>query len=237
VIGLTAADTKVKVSQRALRCKAVTQRAHLMTPKEAEQTISVIRTLMERGTRYTNISSASAVAAGIVTLIGCAVRAANVLPLGEKWGFFVTWSAVFFISLAAIVSFTVAQARRNGEPVWTRQARQVVLSILPAFFTAVILSHILFHRDLRDLLPGTWMLLYGCGALAMSFFTPLSIRVLGIVFMAAGAVFLAFFPGYELLAMGVSFGGIHLTWGLVLALQRQPWLAGRRANRLIVQDR
>jgi hypothetical protein len=211
-----------------------------MTPKEAEQTLSTIRTLMERGTQYTNISSTSAIAAGLVTLAGCAVRRSGLLPFDEKWNFFITWGAVFVVSLAAMIYFTAAQARRNGEPVWTRQARQVTLSILPAFFAAVVISQALFDRNLRDLLPGTWMLLYGCGALAMGFFTPLSIRVLGLAFMAAGTLALLVFPGNEVLAMGLAFGGIHLTWGLALSLQRQRWPAGQAppaAKNLIAQDR
>jgi hypothetical protein len=190
---------------------------------------------MERGTIYKNISSASAVAAGLVTLAGCAVRRAGVLPFDDKWSFFVTWGSVFAVALAAIVYFTAAQARRNGEPLWSRSARTVVLSILPAFFAAVVLSHVMFHRGLRDLLPGTWMLLYGCGALAMSFFTPVAIRVLGIAFMVAGTIALLL-PGHELLSMGLGFGGIHLTWGLALALQRQWWRPPQAAKSWVPQD-
>lgn len=206
-----------------------------MTPREAEQTLSVIRTLMERGTVYTNISSASALAAGAITLVGCLVRQSEIVPLPDGWSFFLTWSGVFVLSLAVTAYFTTAQARRNGESVWTRQARTVVLSFLPAFFSAVILSQALFEHNLRDMLPGLWMLLYGCGALAMSFFTPLSIRALGIAFMAAGALALLVFPGHEVLAMALSFGGIHLTWGTAVALQRQRW-APRRAEGLMLQD-
>lgn len=208
-----------------------------MTPREAQETLTTIRTLMERGTVYKNISSASAIAAGLVTLAGCAVRTAGVLPFDDKWSFFTVWAAVFAVAVAAIAGFTAAEARRNGEPVWSRSARTVVLSILPAFFAAVVLSHVLFHRDLRDLLPGTWMLLYGCGALAMSFFTPLSIRLLGIAFMAAGTIALVFFPGHDVWAMGLSFGAIHLVWGTGLWVQRQQFAARRQAvESLAVQD-
>jgi hypothetical protein len=210
-----------------------------MTPKEAGQTLSTIRTLMERGTQYTNISSTSAIAAGLVTLVGCAVRRAGLLPFDERWNFFITWGGVFVVSLAAMAYFTAAQAKRNGEPVWTRQARQVTLSILPPLFAAVVISQALFERDLRSLLPGTWMLMYGCGALVMSFFTPLTIRVLGLAFMGAGALALLAFPTYEVAAMGLGFGGIHLAWGLALAIQRQRQAVATRpgAPGLIVQDR
>jgi vacuolar-type H+-ATPase subunit I/STV1 len=71
-----------------------------------------------------------------------------------------------------------------------------------------------------DLLPGIWMLLYGCGALAMSFFAPLSILVLGVAFVVAGMIALLFFPGREVLTMALGFGGIHLAYGLAVSLTR-----------------
>lgn len=64
--------------------------------------------------------------------------------------------------------------------------------------------------------------------------------------MAAGTAALLFFPGRDVLAMGLSFGGLHLAWGIAVALQRQPWAArlrrggiqGDRAGyELRVQDR
>src|SRR5947208_16850557 len=113
-------------------------RGHGMTTREAEQTLAVIRALMERGTRYTHISSASAFAAGLVTLAGCAVRSSGMLPFGERGNFVATWVGVFLLSLAGIVAFTAISALRNGEPVWNRQARMVVHAIIPAFIAALL---------------------------------------------------------------------------------------------------
>src|SRR5262249_12381908 len=141
------------------------------------------------------------------------------------------------VSVTAILYFTAAQARKSGERPWSRSARTVVLAMLPAFWVGVVLSHVMFHQHLRHLLPGTWMLLYGCGALAMSFFTPLSIRALGISFMLAGSAALLFFPGHDVWAMGLSFGGLHLVWGTSLALERHGLLTGRRADTALAQDR
>ena len=36
----------------------------------------------------------------------------------------------------------------------------------------IIVSQVFFEKNMLDVLPGIWMLFYGCGALAMSFFTP-----------------------------------------------------------------
>src|SRR5262245_52932093 len=91
-----------------------------MTSKEAEQTLSVIRTLMERSTRYTNLSGDAGIAAGALTLLGCALRTWFQTP------FLATWIGVLIAACGANIYFAAAMARANGEPLWTRQARTVL---------------------------------------------------------------------------------------------------------------
>src|SRR5207248_10837784 len=95
-------------------------RGHGMTTKEAEQTLSVIRALMERGTRYTHISSASAFPAGLVTLAGCAVRTSATLPCGERGNCVATRSRVFAFFLGWIVTLPGISGLRSGMPLVNR---------------------------------------------------------------------------------------------------------------------
>ena len=96
-----------------------------MTSKEAEQTLSLIRTLMERSTCYTNLSGHAGIAAGVATLVGCAMRIWYNTP------FLSTWIGVLIAAAGASVYFTAAMARANGEPPWTRQAKTVMLAFTP----------------------------------------------------------------------------------------------------------
>jgi len=187
---------------------------------QAERTLEVIRMLMERGTRYTHVCGSSGIAAGLITLGGCAVLASGRLPYDRVTSFVATFAVVFVASFLANVYFTFRMARQNHEPVWSRTARTVTLAFLPNFVAAIVLSGVLIREGRLDLLPGLWMLLYGCGELAISFFAPLSILVLGLAFVLAGAVSLLFFRGHEVLMMGLSFGGIHLAYGLAVSLTR-----------------
>jgi hypothetical protein len=72
------------------------------------------------------------------------------------------------------------------------------------------------------LLPGVWMLLWGVGALAMSLFTPRSFSLLGVSFMVSGAFTLFLHPTNDVVSMGLTFGGIHLAYGLLLFVVRHP---------------
>jgi hypothetical protein len=187
---------------------------------QAERTLEVIRMLMERGTRYTHVCGSSGIAAGLITFVGCAILAWGHLPYDYATSFVTTFALVFVASFLANVYFTYQMARQNHEPFWSRPARTVTLAFLPNFVAGVVLSVVMCREGRLDLLPGIWMLLYGCGALAMSFFAPLSILVLGVAFVVAGIFALVFFPGHEVLMMGMSFGGLHLAYGLAVSLTR-----------------
>src|SRR5262249_21385189 len=143
-----------------------------MTTKEAEQTLAVIRTLMERSTRYTNLSGHAGIAAGPLALGGSALR------VWANTSFIATWIGVLVAASRAIVFFTARMARANGEPFWTRQTRTVALALTPALLAALVLTAALERVGQHSLLPGTWMLLWGVGALAMGFFTPRVISLL-----------------------------------------------------------
>jgi hypothetical protein len=186
-----------------------------MNGREAEQTLSVIRTLMERGTQYRNLSGYAGIAAGVATLVG------SVLRLWLHTPFVWTWLGVLVAACAAATFFTGQMAHANGEPLWTRQARTVVLALTPALIATLIITAVLARAHETLLLPGIWMLLWGVGALAMSFFTPRVISLLGITFMVAGAATLLLNITDDALSMGLTFGGIHLAYGVVLCL-RQP---------------
>ncbi|HEU4753480.1 MAG TPA: hypothetical protein VFU47_10275 [Armatimonadota bacterium] len=186
-----------------------------MNGREAEQTLSVIRTLMERSTQYRNLSGHAGIAAGAATLVGSALRFWLHTP------FLLTWFAVLVAACGSATFFTAQMAQANGEPLWTRQARTVVLALTPAFLAALILTAVLSRAGQRGLLPGVWMLMWGVGALAMSFFTPRVLSLLGATFLVAGAAALALNITDDALAMGATFGVIHLAYGIVLYL-RQP---------------
>ena len=190
-----------------------------MTCHEAEQSLSVIRTMMERSTRYSNLSGNAGIAAGLLTLLGAGLRTGLHTP------FLPTWTGVLVGASGAIVFFTWRMALANGEPFWTRQARTVVLALTPAFVAGLLMTLVMARVGQKDLLPGIWMLLWGVGALAMSFFTPRVVSMLGVAFMAAGTATLLSPPLSDSLSMGLTFGAIHLLYGTaLLAARRLPWM-------------
>ena len=182
--------------------------------EHAEHTLETIRTLMDRSQRYEHISGYSGLWAGSVTLIGCAVLGGNRLPFGPHLNFAVVWSVVLAIAFAGHLLLTFGRARQRGEPVWSRQARTVLLAVLPNFGASLALTALLWRLDRPDLLPSLWLLLYGCGTLATSFFAPRSIAWLGATCLVIGFISLLAPHTYPILTMAAGFGATHIGFGL-----------------------
>lgn len=181
--------------------------------EHAEHTLETIRTLMERSQRYEHISGYSGLVAGSAVLVGWAVLEWATLPFEPRVSFAVVWSTVFLFAFCCHCVLTFARARQRGEPVWSRQARTVLQAVLPGFVASVAVSVLMWRLGRLNLLPGFWLLFYGCSALATSFFAPKSIRALGAVCLALGVAGLVVAPDRPGLTMAVGFGLTHIVFG------------------------
>jgi hypothetical protein len=80
-----------------------------------------------------------------------------------------------------------------------------------------LLTLVLVGHGLVALLPGVWMLLYGIGVVAAGTFSVRIVPVMGMAFMAVGAVALFAPVAWATPAMAAGFGGLHLFFGILIA--------------------
>ena len=189
-----------------------------MQLEHAEHTLETIRTLMERSQRYEHISGYSGLVGGAVTILGCAVLRLDLLPFAYPANFALVWGTVFAVALAGHLLFTFGRARQRAEPAWSRQARTVLLAVVPGFIAAIALTVVMSHLSRLDLLPALWLTLYGCGTLATSFFAPRSIAWLGATCLGLGFVSLLAPHTYPILTMAVGFGVTHIGFGVAVLI-------------------
>src|SRR5262249_40300343 len=71
----------------------------------------------------------------------------------------------------------------------------------------------------------------GVGALSMSFFTPRVLSLLGLAFLGAGTLTLFLPAGHDALKMGLTFGALHLVYGIRLSF------AAVRRHALVTEER
>ncbi len=194
-----------------------------MDSREAGRTLEVIRTLMERTCQYQFLTARAGLAAGLLAGIGSLLF--SILDPANPWYFGTVWTLVFVGSLLLTCVGSVMRVRERGEQIWSRQARAVVQALLPAVFSALVLSVLFFALGLHLWLPGVWMLCYGQGALATSVYAPSQIRHMGVGVLVLGPATLALGPTWAVVMMGVVFGLGHVGLGLLLIA------AERRAGR------
>jgi hypothetical protein len=171
-----------------------------------------IRQTMERSAAFTAVPGWGMFAVG-----------ASALPaawLASHYAFDLRWLQIWICEAVLAISLAIvaiqSKAARRGLPWTSGPGRKVALSLVPPVAAAAILTFPLFRANLGSVLPGTWMLLYGVGVVAGGEFSVSVIPVMGVSFMAAGAVAL-FLPAMGNWAMAVGFGGLHILFGILVA--------------------
>jgi len=163
---------------------------------------------MESASTFTAVSGWGLVAVGAVGLL-----AAWLAWSGNRDADLRVWIPAAVVSVALGIAFNVVKARRMDVPIWSGAIRRLAWVMTPTLAAGALLTFALAAEDTWQLLPGTWLAIYGAGVIAGAEFSVRAIRWMGVLFLALGAVAL-FRPelGLELLAAG--FGGVHVLIGL-----------------------
>jgi hypothetical protein len=134
------------------------------------------------------------------------------------------WVAIW--TLAGATAFLVGgalmarEAAQSGHARYLGPVRKFLLCLCPALFAGAVLTGVLWRAGLAALLPGTWLLLYGCAVLSASTVTIAStMRLLGIMgalFVALGCLAFELPSDAHTVILGVGFGVLHVAFGLLV---------------------
>jgi hypothetical protein len=182
-------------------------------PARALGDLRYIRATIESASSFTALSGWGQVVVGVTALLAAAIAARQVAI--EGW--ILVWSAEAV--LAGIIAFltTARKAERAGTSVLSGPGRKFVLSFLPPMAVGALLTLWLYRAGATSALPGAWMLLYGAGVITGGAFTVRAVPAMGIAFMSAGAVSLFAPASWFDALMAVTFGGLHVGFGLFIA--------------------
>lgn len=193
----------------------------------ATEHLQVIRTLMERATIYRRALAPVMLTSGLLGIAGGILGC--FLHFDTPGTFALFWSAICIVGIAAAFLLVRRQALRAAEAFWSPPTRRVTQAVLPPFFAGLLTVVALFLPRWSDplqawWLPPLWMIFYGCALHAAGFFMPRGIKLFAWVFILAGGALFLVFSGlsnvpplhYAHGVMGVTFGGLHLAYGLYL---------------------
>jgi hypothetical protein len=180
--------------------------------ERAMDNLRYIRETMERASAFTGISGWGQVAIGVTALIAVFISARAVS--------FQSWLSVWIAE--AIVALLLAgwsmdrKARAAQVPLLSGPGRKVAFSLSPPIFVGGLLTVVLYRSGLTNAIPGVWLLLYGTGVVTGGMFSVPIVPIMGLCFMALGAVAL-FAPGLSNWFLAAGFGGLHIVFGVVIA--------------------
>jgi hypothetical protein len=191
----------------------------------ALENLSFIRDAMDRSLPVTTLSGKATMIMGLVALGGGSV-AARMQTL-DNWIY--VWLAVAVLGATIGFAGLALKTRRQGRPVLAGAARRFGLSLFPPIIAGLVLTNALYEFYRPELMPGTWLLLYGTGVMTGGAFSTRLVPFMGLCFMLLGGVGLLpglplaepwfwQYSGYDLLLLA-GFGGFHLIFGLWIALR------------------
>jgi hypothetical protein len=123
------------------------------------------------------------------------------------------------IAAAAIGVLLVARQPARGFTLYRGPARKFVLSLCPSLLAGAVLTVVLWQEH-TALIPGMWLLLYGCAVLSASLMTCAAmmrlIAIMGGLFVAYGVVTFELPRHWHNFALGSGFGALHLIFGVLI---------------------
>ena len=181
--------------------------------ERAMDNLRYIRETMERATAFTGISGWGEVAIGVTALVASVIAARQATsPCGWLSG----WLKESISLLIAGWSMD-RKARAAQMPLVSGPGRKAVFSLSPPIIAGGLLTIVLDRAGLTNAIPGVWLLLYGTGVITGGMFSVGVVPIMGLCFMALGAVALFAPPELTNWFMAAGFGGLHIVFGVIIA--------------------
>ena len=181
--------------------------------ERAIESLEFIRTTMARSAPFTAVPGAGGMAMGAIGLAAAVLAGRQT----DEWA----WLAVWVVSAAVAVPlgfvFMHAKARRHGLSLWSANGRRFAQGFAPPLIAGGVLTAALVSQSRFDLVPATWLLMYGAGILAGSIASIPVLAWIGGAFMVLGAGAAATAGEWRDLWLGAGFGGLQVMFGFVIA--------------------
>ena len=176
-----------------------------------------IRRMLARAGTFDGYRAAPVAWSGALALLAGSLQ--RLLEPGPA-GFVALWVTTAAFSFG-LNFYGIARTYGASPRQWERSlAFAALLDLMPAIVGGIALSSVLILRGGIELLPGTWMVLYGIGVMASRRHVPRACAWVGLAYVGAGAATLWFLEGATALradVMAGAFGVGQFLLAIVLA--------------------
>jgi hypothetical protein len=187
-------------------------RAPVALHDRAMDNLRYIRETMERSASFTHVSGLGGVAMGLTALVasGVATQAAS------EAAWLAVWLSAAALSFAVATFAMARKSRAEGVPLLSGPGRRFASSMTPTLVAGAALTGGLARGGLFELLPATWLLLYGASIVTGGSYSVRPVPLMGAAFMLAGVLALVSPPAWGDFYMAGAFGGLHIVFGIVI---------------------
>jgi hypothetical protein len=202
--------------------------------EEHLETLSEIRSMMERSSRFISLNGLSGVFAGIFALVG-ALAAYVYLSASAPHrlyydkailndgspnvSFYVFIFAdaflVLFASIAVAISLSMRKAKKKGIKIWDNSTKRLLINMFIPLLAGGLFCIILIYHGLVGFVAPATLIFYGLALVNASKYTLNDIRYLGIIEMILGLIS-AIWLGYGLIFWAIGFGVTHILYGTAM---------------------
>lgn len=179
----------------------------------AMDNLRFIRETMERASSFTAVPGWGGVVMGISAL--CAAYVAAGQSSARAW--LLTWMVEALLA-SMIGGWAMDRKARAAElPLLSGPGRKFALGLAPPILVGALLTIVLSRISGTSVIPGMWLLLYGAGVVTGGMFSVGIVPIMGLCFMALGAVALFCPAAWGNIFMAAGFGALHIIFGLIIA--------------------
>ncbi|WP_295128982.1 hypothetical protein [uncultured Chitinophaga sp.] len=205
-----------------------------MNEQQHLDTLTDIKRMMERSTRFISLSGLSGVIAGVSALVGACLAYILLRDYYYEWDVLGNHSReaflhlkvrlvglallVLLVAISAGCYLTWRRAKKNGEAIWDGVARKVLVNLaIPLAAGAAFILGTLYNET-PILITPTCLIFYGLALVNASKYTLSDIRYLGLAEIGLGIINL-FAVRYGLYFWAIGFGVLHIVYGTSMWLK------------------
>jgi hypothetical protein len=177
-------------------------------------TLNYIRASIEAAGAFA-VPGIAGIAMGVVGVMATLI--ASLPPLAAYW--LEIW-LIAAMAASALGVVLIARQPARGFMLYRGPARKFVLSLCPALLAGAVLTAVFWQEGLTSLVPGMWLLLYGCAVLSASMMTSTAmmrlIMLMGALFVVYGLIAFQLPIRWHNYTLGLGFGALHLLFGILI---------------------
>jgi hypothetical protein len=158
------------------------------------------------------VPGSAGIAMGAVGVLAALVVALKVVAV--PW--LEIWLIAGLVAVAAGTALMVYQVVSRGTALYRGPLRKFLMCLCPPLLVGAVLTWQLWVHGESALIPGVWLLMYGCAVMAASTLTRRALAVMGALLAMLGVIALQVPVIDQNAVLGVGFGGLHLLFGMLI---------------------